>query len=61
MTRNQPTVFTVQFLMARVAALEAAGDALTKLVPTSTHRGRNAVRVWNLTKDGGKRADRKKD
>lgn len=61
MLRNQPADFAVQFLRAKVAALESAGDALTKLISTSNSRGKKAVTVWNLTKEGGKRADRKKD
>lgn len=59
MTRTQPTVFTVQFLMARVASLEAAGDKLARLLPSESAVNKRALKVWSLTKEGGKRADKK--
>lgn len=51
----------VQFLKARVEALSSAGDRLKHWVVKGPAKAKQAINVWELTKIGGKRADRKKD
>jgi hypothetical protein len=49
----------LQFMTARILALESAGDALTKMIPKGSAKSDRAIKIWKLTKIGGKRADKK--
>ena len=58
-TAKQPSSLEVQFMTARILALESAGDALTKMIPKGSAKADRAIKIWKLTKTGGKRADKK--